>query len=189
MQRLKQKAKDLFASRRIVRNIFVASMLESTVVPVPLEAVLLPAMQVRRDKLWALATAATLGCIVGAMFGYALGYFLYELIEPLVIGSLATQEQLDAALAEMQTQGFYFILTLGIVPIPLQIAMLAAGATSYPIGLYVVAIAISRIFRYFGIALVVYYAGNQAERIIKKYKFTVTVALVLLILLSWWFLG
>ena len=162
------------------------SKLESTVVPIALEAILLPVMQARRDKLWLLAGAATLGCIVGSIFGYALGYFLFELIEPWLVGSLTTQEQMDMAIAEMQEQGFYFVLTLGIVPIPLQIAMLAAGATGFSLGLYLVAITISRMIRYFGIAIVVYYAGNQAERLIRKYKFTFTGLLVLMIIMAWW---
>jgi membrane protein YqaA with SNARE-associated domain len=187
MQKLKQKVRDLIGSRHIVRGMFIASVLESTIVPIPLEAALLPLMQARRDKIWALASAATLGCIVGAMFGYALGYFIFELIEPWLIGNLATQAQLDEAVAQMQEQGFYFILTLGIVPIPLQIAMVVAGATSYSIFLYVIAIAISRVIRYFGIAIVVYYAGNHAERILLEHKFKVTVLLLLMIATAWWF--
>lgn len=189
MQTIKHKARQLFASRHIVRSMFVASMLESTIVPIPLEAVLLPLMQARRDKLWALATAATLGCLIGSLFGYALGYFLFELMEPLLVSTLATQEQLDNAIVQMNEQGFYFIVSLGIVPLPLQIAMLAAGATGFSIGLYLIAIAISRIFRYFGIAIVVYYVGDRAERVIKKYKFTATSLLLLMILLSWWYLA
>ena len=85
----------------------------------------------------------------------------------------------------MQEQGFWFVMTLGIVPIPFQIAMLAAGATKYSITLFLIASAIARSIRYFGLAVVVYYAGNQAERIISKHKNKVMIALTILILGAW----
>ena len=186
MKRVKQKAKDIIASRHVVKGMFVASMLESTVVPVPIETVLLPVMQARRDKLWLLAFAATAGCLVGSLFGYALGFFLFEIAEQLVVGSLTTQAQLDDVIQQMQAQGFFFVLTLGIVPIPLQIAMIAAGATGFSLWLYLAAVTISRVIRYYGIAIVVYYAGNHAEKLIREYKYSVTAGLVLLIVLLWW---
>ena len=185
MRRVKQKAKDIIASRHVVKGMFIASMLESTVVPVPLEAVLLPVMQARRDKLWLLALSATLGCLIGSLFGYALGYFLFELAEQWVVGTLTTQEQLDDVITQMKEQGFYFVLTLGIVPIPLQLAMIAAGATGFSLALYLIAVTISRVIRYYGIAIVVYYAGNHAEKLVREYKYTVTGILLMVIGLVW----
>lgn len=186
MRKVKQKAKQIIASKHVVKGMFVASVLESTIVPVPIEAVLLPVMQARRDKIWSLALSATMGCLLGSILGYALGYFLFEIAEQLIVGSLTTQEQLDNVIQQMQEQGFFFVLTLGIVPIPLQIAMIAAGATGFSLGLYLLAVTISRVIRYYGIAIVVYYAGNHAEKLIREYKYTVTAILLLIVACIWW---
>jgi len=86
----------------------------------------------------------------------------------------------------MESQGFWFVLTLGIVPVPFQIAMLAAGATKYSLIGFIVATTIARSIRYFGLALVVYFAGNQAESLIRKYKTKAIIALSILVLLLWW---
>ena len=183
---VKERTRRLKNSENMLSGVAIASMLESTVVPIPLEAVLVPLMQARRDKLWMIAFMATLGCLVGAIIGYGLGYFLFDLIGDWVIETFSNQEQFDSVKQQMQSQGFWFVLTLGIAPIPFQIAMLAAGAAKYSLFLFVLATVIARSIRYFGLAVVVYIAGNQAEALIRKYKASAIVGLTLLVLLLWY---
>lgn len=183
---IKERTRRLKNSENMLSGVAIASMLESTVVPIPLEAVLVPLMQARRDKLWMIAFMATLGCLVGAIIGYGLGYFLFDLIGDWVIETFSNQEQFDSVKQQMQSQGFWFVLTLGIAPIPFQIAMLAAGAAKYSLFLFVLATVIARSIRYFGLAVVVYIAGNQAEALIRKYKASAIVGLTLLVLLLWY---
>lgn len=186
MQSVKKKARQLINSKHMLASITGASFLESTIVPVPLEAILIPLMQARREKLWLIALMATVGCVNGALFGYALGYYLFDVIGDWVISSFSSPEQFEQVKLQMQEQGFWFVMTLGIVPIPFQIAMLAAGATKYSLILFVIATTIARAIRYFGLALVVYFAGDQAERIIKKHKTKALVTTSILVLLAWW---
>ena len=183
---VKERTRRLKNSENMLSGVAIASMLESTVVPIPLEAVLVPLMQARRDKLWMIAFMATLGCLVGAIIGYGLGYFLFDLIGDWVIETFSNQEQFDSVKQQMQRQGFWFVLTLGIAPIPFQIAMLAAGAAKYSLFFFVLATVIARSIRYFGLAVVVYIAGNQAEALIRQYKASAIVGLTLLVLLLWY---
>ncbi|RZF82072.1 alkaline phosphatase [Pseudoalteromonas sp. S4488] len=185
-KKLKQKTRQFIDSKHMLKSIMVASFLESTIVPIPLEAVLVPLMQARREKLWLIALMATIGCIIGAIFGYALGYYLFDVVGDWVINTFSNPEQFEQVKQKMQAQGFWFVLTLGIVPIPFQIAMLAAGATKYSIFLFLLATVIARSIRYFALAAVVYYAGNQAERVIQKHKTKALVAISVLVLLLWW---
>lgn len=186
MQNLKQRTRQFVDSKHMLKSITVASFLESTIVPIPLEAVMVPLMQARREKLWLIALMATLGCIVGALAGYGLGYYLFDAVGDWVINTFSTPEQFDQVKQKMQAQGFWFVMTLGIVPIPFQIAMLAAGATQYSLSLFLIATAIARSIRYFGLALVVYYAGNQAQKVIEKHKMKAVIGLTVLVLIAWW---
>lgn len=188
VKKLKRKTKDLIESEYILGGVFTASFLESTIVPAPLEALLIPLLQERRDKLWQIALMATLGCIVGALFGYALGYYTFELLRDWIVTYWITEQRLDTVILQINTEGFWFIMTLGIAPIPFQIAMLAAGATHFSLPLFLLATGLSRAIRYFGIALVVYVAGDKAEELIKKYKLA-TVGLITLILIMVWYLS
>ena len=181
----KEKTQRVIHSKHMLSGITVASFLESTIVPIPLEAVLVPLMQSRREKLWLIASMATIGCIIGALFGYALGYYLFDVIGEWAINTFSTPEQFEMVRQKMQEQGFWFVISLGIVPIPFQIAMSTAGATKYSLVLFLLATVIARSVRYFGLAVIVYYAGNQAERIISKHKVKTMILLTLLIFSGW----
>jgi membrane protein YqaA with SNARE-associated domain len=186
-KKLKRKTKDLIESENILGGIFTASLLESTIVPIPLEALLIPLLQKRRDQRWQIALMATLGCITGALLGYAFGYFTFELLRDWLVENWISEQRLDTVMQKMNTEGFWFIMTLGVAPIPFQIAMLSAGATSFSLSLFLLATGLSRAIRYFGIAIVVYIAGDKAEQLIKKYRF-VAVGLITLMLLIFWYL-
>ena len=180
-----QKTKQFIDSKHMLSGITVASFLESTIVPITLEAVLVPLMQARREKLWLIALMATLGCIAGALFGYGIGYYLFDLVGDWVINTFSSPAQFENVRQQMKSQGFWFVMTLGIVPIPFQIAMLAAGATKFSLILFLIASAIARSIRYFGLAVVVYYAGNKAEKIISEHK-TKAMIIVSAVILSVW---
>ncbi len=185
-KKLKHSTKKMVNSKHMLKGITLASFLESTIVPIPLEAVLIPLMQARRERLWAIAFMATLGCVFGAIFGYALGYYLFDLVGDWIIQTLSSPEQFENVTNKMESQGFWFVMTLGIAPIPFQIAMLAAGATKYSLLLFILATVIARSLRYFGLAAVVYFAGDKAESLIRRYKTKAIIALTLLVVLVWY---
>jgi membrane protein YqaA with SNARE-associated domain len=187
---IKDSIKSLIHSDHMLSGIGVASFLESTVVPIPLEAILVPLMQSRREKLWLIATVTTLGCMVGALFGYTIGYYLFDIARDLIMQYITSEAQFSKFKSTMEKQGFWFIFSTGITPVPLQLAMLAAGVTKYSLLLYMLAVTSSRIIRYFGLAILVYYVGDQAEKLIRKYQYTaiaIIMALALLIFgLKFW---
>ena len=161
------------------------SFLESTVVPIPLETILVPLMQARRENLWLIALMALIGCLLGALVFYALGYFLFDMFEEFVLSNITNQGQFESFKQRMQTDGFILVFSTGVTPVPLQVATLAAGVTSYNLFLFVLATALGRIIRYFGLALLVYYFGDKTEKLVRKYKWQVGVSILGLILFIW----
>ena len=182
---LKRKTKALVNSKHMLRNITIASFFESIIVPIPLEAVLVPLMQAKREKLWWLAVMATLGCIAGALTGYAVGYFLFDAVGQDLITWFGSEQQFENVTQKMDSQGFWFVLTVGIVPIPFQIAMLAAGATKYSLGMFLLATVIARSLRYFGLALIVKMFGNHAEKFIRRYKTKAMIGITVVVAGLW----
>ncbi|MGB3725619.1 MAG: VTT domain-containing protein [Glaciecola sp.] len=170
---VKKRAKRLIHSKKMLSGIGVASFLESTIVPIPLETILVPLMQSRREKLWLIAGITTLGCLAGALLGYVVGYYLFDALQQYITQYIASESQITQFQNTMKKEGFWFIFSTGVTPVPLQIAMLAAGLSKYSLALYMLAVATSRIIRYFGLALLVYYFGNKTEKLIKKYKWQV----------------
>lgn len=126
------------------RTIFVASFLESTVVPIPIEIALVPLMVSRRDRLWWIATMASLGCLAGAGVGYIVGYLAFESVGRPLIDALGYTTALEQATAEIRRDGFWFVISIGIAPIPFQAATVGAGLVAYPIAGFVVAASLAR---------------------------------------------
>lgn len=177
-------------SRAMLYATFVVSMLESTVLPIPLEFMLIPAMQLRRDRRWWLALSALLGCMVGAVGGYALGYAIIDPLRAWVVEPLGLSGTFEQARSGLNNDGFWFVLSVGLTPVPFQIAMLAAGAADYPMGLFLLAAALARGVRYFGLALLVGWLGDRAQGWVRRHRWwavsLMTAAIVLFWLGKWW---
>jgi len=151
--------------------LFVFSFLESTIVPIPLEFVLVPLMlQASTKRIWLLAGIALLGFLAGATLGYFSAVHLLDQLEPWLLQSQESQQYYQAALTEMEENGFWYLLTVGITPLPTQIAMLAAGSTAFPFALFLLAMLVTRSIRYFSIAWVMSLWGKSGYRWLKAHK-------------------
>lgn len=148
-------------SKAILPLIFLASLLESLIVPIPLELILIPLLIHQRDRIWAIATATLLGCLVGASIGYSVGYWFLDDLGDWLLTTLGYQDAFEAFTARFSEHGFATLLLVGITPVPFQVGMLAAGSSEYPFSLFMLASLIARGIRYYGLALLVYWFGEQ----------------------------
>ncbi len=173
-----KKTKDTRANRVVARIInseylltlvFLASLLESLIVPIPLELILIPLMLSQRDRLWAIASMALAGCLVGAMIGYGIGYLFFDDLGQMLLSWLGYDNGFAELSQQFEDHGFATILFIGISAVPFQIAMLAAGSTGYPLYLFLIAAAIARGVRYLGLALLVYWFGDYALKWFERY--------------------
>ncbi|WP_246123623.1 YqaA family protein [Marinobacter maritimus] len=183
--RIKKRVIQLIYSRHAFWGLGIASFLESILIPIPLEAILIPLMQARRNQIFLLGTIALLGCLAGATVGYFVGYYVFDAVGQQLVGMISTPEQFEHVRMRMEEDGFWFILSVGIIPIPFQIAMLAAGATSYSFFLFMLASALSRALRYYGLGLLVLVAGNRAQAIFERHKISAAIVITLVVLVIW----
>jgi membrane protein YqaA with SNARE-associated domain len=172
-------------SRHAFWGLGIASFLESILIPIPLEAILVPLMQARRNQIFLLSTIALLGCLAGAAVGYFVGYYVFDAIGPRLVEVVSTPEQFEHVRVRMEQDGFWFIVSVGVIPIPFQIAMLAAGTTSYSFFLFMLASALSRALRYYGLGLLVLIAGNRAQAIFERHKVPAAMVITLVVLVIW----
>lgn len=185
--RLKELGQRLIHSKYMLPGIGLASFLESTIVPIPLETILLPLMQARRKQIFVICTMALAGCILGAFAGYTIGYYIFDAVGDQIVSLLSTPEQFENVKQQMEQKGFWFVLTVGVAPIPFQIAMLAAGALKYSLLMFLIATTLSRAIRYYGLGLLVYWAGNKAQEFFERHKKSTAIILVILLGIIWYF--
>lgn len=172
-------------SRHALWLLFAVSFLETIVIPIPIETVLIPFFLTNRDRLWRTAAMVTAGCLAAAAVGYAIGFFLFESLGHSVIEQFGWQESYENFREMFDEHGFWAVLAIGIIPIPFQIAMLVAGAASYPVWKFALAATIARGIRYFGLAWLAYAFGHRAEELWKRHK-VLAVAVVSAVVLALW---
>ncbi|RUO60241.1 YqaA family protein [Pseudidiomarina insulisalsae] len=151
----------ILRSRSILWMIFILSMLESIIIPVPLELVLIPLLIHERERWFSIATATLAGCLVGATIGYAVGFYLFDSAGQWLLNLWGYEAAFAELKADFSEHGFATLLLVGITPIPFQVGMLIAGTTHYPFYLFLLATLIARGIRYYGLAVLVYWLGVQ----------------------------
>tara|TARA_R110002012_G_scaffold71789_14_gene183837 strand:+ start:918 stop:1520 length:603 start_codon:yes stop_codon:yes gene_type:complete len=159
--RARQWFERLNGSNNMLWLLGTLSFLETIILPIPLELILIPLMAANRERIWLLATVTTVGCLIASLVGYGVGMLLFQSIGTWFIEFMGMQESYQSFQTFFDQYGFIAILTIGIIPIPFQIAMITAGLSGYPILLFVLAALIARGIRYYGLAWLVHRFGHR----------------------------
>lgn len=165
----KQWLARLNRSRRMLWLLGALSFLETLILPVPLELIIIPLMASNRARIWSIAAVVTAGCLLGSLAGYGIGMALFQSLGTWLIGVMGIEQSFQSFQTFFSQYGFAAIVAIGILPIPYQVALITAGLSGYPILLFLLAALLSRGVRYFGIAWLVYRFGHEVERMWKRH--------------------
>lgn len=141
--------------------LFWFAFLEATALPIPVEAVMVPYMQMRRDIMLRIALIALAGFMCSALLGYLVGAALFEVAGAPFLDWMGWNAQFETVQARLERDGFLAMLVIGLTPLPTQLIMIGAGSAGVPIEQFVAAILVARALRYFGVALLVYFYGDR----------------------------
>lgn len=166
-------------SDRAVAAAFIASFLEMTVIPIPVEAALTPAMIAAPRRRWALAVAALGGSVLCAIAWYVLAAEVAEGLGQDLATLVGGKETLDEMQRRAEEQGFGFVFLAGITPVPFQIACFAAGLVGMAFGSFLLASVFARGIRYLGLAALVSVVGERARRWVLERKWALALLMVL----------
>jgi membrane protein YqaA with SNARE-associated domain len=162
--------------------LFILSFSESSFFPIPPDVMLLPMCMANHSRAWYFALITTVGSVLGGIFGYFIGSYSFDFIEPF----LNNWGYIDSYLIAVQwfeDWGFWAVFIAGFSPIPYKVFTIAAGATYMPLIPFVIASVIGRGARFYLIALLVKVFGNQADIFIKRYIDRIGWGLVIIVAL------
>lgn len=150
--------------------------LEGTFVIVAMEPLFIPLMAARGKRAWVIAACLLAGNVLGGLFMYAAGAYFAgpELASFITGGNL--QESFDSLMQRLEGNGFLVLFAIGVTPFPFQVGTTAAGAFGYPIGLFVLAVALSRAIRYFGLGILVSVIGARAREWLEEHEIEIFLA-------------
>lgn len=141
--------------------LFWFAFLEATALPIPVEAVMVPYMQMRRDIIWRIALIALAGFMCSALLGYAVGNLLFETVGERFLGWMGWEGHFEAVQARLAVDGFWAMLVVGLTPLPTQVVMIGAGSVGVSLEQFFAAILVARGLRYFGVGLLVWLYGDR----------------------------
>ena len=170
------------AHPRAERILAALSFAESSFFPIPPDVMLAPMCLARLDRAWRYAWVTTIASLLGGIFGYAIGFFLFETLEPW----LRTTDYWGAYLTGRQwfdTWGIWAVFLAGFSPIPYKIFTIAAGVAVLNLPGFIIASLIGRGARFFMVAGFIKLGGPRMAQMLPKYVERIGWAVVLLVVL------
>jgi len=181
-QSLNDKTLQWSRHRHAAKYLCVISFAESSFFPIPPDVMLAPMALSQPDKAFRFALLTTIASVLGGMFGYAIGYFMFDSIAPWLQTSHYWESYLTAK-SWFEQWGFWAVFVAGFSPIPYKVFTIAAGALSMAFLPFVLASIIGRGGRFFLVAMLLAAGGAKLESKLREYMDRLgwaTVALVVI---------
>ncbi len=176
------------ASKWGVFALFVLAFAESSFFPIPPDVLLIALCLGATAKSFRFGAVCTLGSVVGAVGGYALGYFLWQTpsgeftsLAQWFFGHVFSVEAFEHVRAMFEKWNFWIIFTAGFTPIPYKLFTISAGVFDVNFWGFILASIVSRGLRFFLIAWLIWKFGAPVKRFIDKYFNLLAVAFTVLL--------
>ncbi len=151
---------------------------ESSFFPIPPDALLIALVLGSRAKAFKFASVATFSSVIGALVGYAIGYFIWWSSPGEFSGAAnfffsnipGFSVELFRNVQQLYEEwDFWIIFTAGFTPIPYKVFTISSGAFQINLIMFVVASIISRGARFFIVSFLIWKFGEQIQNFIDKY--------------------
>lgn len=174
--------------------VFAMTICESIFLFVPPEVFMTPAIIAEKKRAVPITLAAALGSIVGGAIAYMIGYWLYDVIGVWLISTFASAEVFPDPTNHAAVQmvidtmlnkwGVLMIAITAVTPIPYKVLAICLGLCHYPIWIFLGVSAIFRTGRFAIIGYLLWRFQKQANDIVKKYSWQLTIGAIVFALLG-----
>ncbi len=151
------------------RALAVVSFLESSVFPVPPDAMLVPMVLARPQAAWRTALVATAASVAGGLLGYLIGYALLGTVGEWIIRLYGLGDRLAAFQAAYAQWGLWIILIKGLTPIPYKLVTITSGFAGYDLFWFTVLSIVTRGARFFFLAAILGRFGPAIKGVIETH--------------------
>ena len=145
------------------------SFIESSFFPIPTSLMLAPMVMARRERAWWLASLATVTSVLGGVFGYVIGYFLFEQLGKPILELYHLQVKFIQMKDWFDQYGVRLVLLAGLTPIPYKLFTITSGALGMAIIPFVMASLVGRASQFFLVAGLLWWGGDKIEPVLEKW--------------------
>ena len=163
------------------------AFIESSFFPIPPDVMIVPMVISKKKEFIKIALIATIFSVLGALFGYYIGYSLNEIA--IKIFEFYGYEYSDAFKDKFTTGGGFFawlgiLITAGFTPLPFKLLTISSGIIHFNLISFIFICTITRGLRFFLVAYLTYKFGEKIGPFLDKQgtKWSIIAALLIILI-------
>ncbi len=166
----------------------ILAFTESVIFPIPTDSLLMALCLGHPKKSFRFATVATVFSVLGAIAGYALGFWLWQTLASFFFEYMPgfTPDTFQYIQAKYQENAFLTIFAAAFTPIPFKVFTIASGVFAVGLPTLLAASLLGRGLRFFAVAAMLRWAGEPARKFIDQNFNLLTVIFFVLLALGFW---
>ena len=165
------------------------AFIESSFFPIPPDVMIIPMVVAKRKEFIRIALIATIFSVLGALFGYYIGYSLNELAVKILEfygyeSSISFKEKFSTEGGLTAWLGILF--TAGFTPLPFKLLTISSGIIHFNLFFFIVICVFTRGLRFFLVAYLAYKFGNKIGPFLEKEgaKWSIVIASIIILVVA-----
>tara|TARA_B100001123_G_scaffold440377_1_gene579279 strand:+ start:679 stop:1275 length:597 start_codon:yes stop_codon:yes gene_type:complete len=165
----------------------IEAFIESSFFPIPPDVMIIPMVVSKRKEFIQIALVATIFSVLGALFGYYIGYSLNEIATK--IFEFYGYEYSDTFREKFKmgnsfTAWLGILFTAGFTPIPFKLLTISSGIIHFNLMAFILICVVTRGLRFFLVAYLTYKFGQKIGPFLDKEgtKWSIIIAITIILL-------
>jgi len=179
-----------WAGHRYAKPILaIEAFIESSFFPIPPDVMIIPMVISKKEQFIRIALIATTFSVLGALFGYYIGYSFHEIA--IIIFEFYGYEYSDSFKEKFTSGGGFFtwlgiLVTAGFTPLPFKLLTISSGIIHFNLISFILICIITRGLRFFIVAYLTYKFGEKIGPFLEKQgtKWSIIISLIIIIIIG-----
>ena len=168
IRRLYDWTMSLASSPHAMWALAVVAFVESSFFPIPPDVLMIPMIIARPSRAFLIAGVATVASVLGGLFGYYIGWGLFELIGQPIFDFYGKADAVEAFNERFNQYGAWAVLIAGVTPFPFKVITIMSGVTGLNLVVFTVSAIIARALRFFLVAGLLWAFGAPIRDFIER---------------------
>mgnify|MGYP001440228992 FL=1 len=166
------------------------SFIESSFFPIPPDVMIIPMVIAKKKEFLKIALIATIFSVLGALFGYLIGYVFFNEIGIKIFELYGYQDPNFLKEKFATTGGFFswlgILVTAGFTPLPFKLLTISSGFINFNLFFFITICILTRGSRFFLVAFLTYKFGQKFGPFLEKHgtKWSLIITTFILIVLG-----
>ena len=166
------------------------AFIESSFFPIPPDVMIIPMVVAKRKEFLRVALIATIFSVLGALFGYLIGYVFFNEIG-IKIFEIYGYEDPNFLKEKFSTTGGFFswlgiLVTAGFTPLPFKLLTISSGFIHFNLLFFIIICILTRGSRFLIVSFLTYKFGQKLGPFLEKEgaKWSVILTIIVLIIIT-----